>query len=425
MIAGFAEQLREPEEDMANADRIDRLTALENAKSAIAAAQAVLTAQFEAAVRAERREAGVPREKWSAGVSAQVALARKDSPHRGQMHTGHARTLFEDMPCALELLRSGVLNEWRSGLIVKEIVCLDREDRRYVDRALCSDPATLSGLSNKAVTAKAHALAAERDPAALVARARKAPGDRHVSTRPAPDVMAYLTALLPVKEAVCVQAKLGRDADAIVGSGDPGGRSRAQIMADLLVQRVTGVASPAQVPVAVNVVISDEALSNAGDDGAVMEGHGPIPAALAREMIANAVDAEAVVTLRKLFARPATGALTAMESAARLFPAGLRRFVDTRDRWCRMPWCGAPIRHHDHVVAHSRGGPTSAHNGAGLCAACNQAKEAPGWSARTVSAPGDLHTVETRTPTGHTYRSTAPAMPGTMRPQDDALRRAS
>ncbi|MDX6372235.1 MAG: hypothetical protein QOD98_1223, partial [Nocardioidaceae bacterium] len=49
--------------------------------------------------------------------------------------------------------------------------------------------------------------------------------------------------------------------------------------------------------------------------------------------------------------------------------------------------------------------PTTADNGQGLCELCNYAKEADGWSARTV--PGPRHTVETTTPTGHTYTSTA------------------
>ena len=56
-------------------------------------------------------------------------------------------------------------------------------------------------------------------------------------------------------------------------------------------------------------------------------------------------------------------------------------------------------------------GSTSGPNGAGLCEACNQTKEAPGWSTRP--RPGPRHTIETRTPTGHTYRSTAPPLPGT------------
>jgi hypothetical protein len=65
------------------------------------------------------------------------------------------------------------------------------------------------------------------------------------------------------------------------------------------------------------------------------------------------------------------------------------------------------------VVPHSAGGETSAAGGQGLCEACNYAKQAPGWRARPspTSTLGD-HEVETTTPTGHTYRSKAPPLPG-------------
>ncbi|WP_354182538.1 HNH endonuclease, partial [Arthrobacter sp. UYP6] len=38
---------------------------------------------------------------------------------------------------------------------------------------------------------------------------------------------------------------------------------------------------------------------------------------------------------------------------------------------------------YDHVVPFREGGRTSAENIQGLCEACNQAKEAPGWNTRT------------------------------------------
>ena len=82
-------------------------------------------------------------------------------------------------------------------------------------------------------------------------------------------------------------------------------------------------------------------------------------------------------------------------------------FIDLRDRWCRTPYCGARIRHHDHIRRHSDGSPTSAENGEGLCADCNLSKEAAGFAARSV--PGPNHTVELITPTGHPYRTGPPA----------------
>ena len=74
-----------------------------------------------------------------------------------------------------------------------------------------------------------------------------------------------------------------------------------------------------------------------------------------------------------------------------------------RDQTCRTPWCDAPIRHCDHVIAVEAGGATSAGNGQGLCEECNYAKQAPGWTARP--RPGPRHTIETTTPTGHRYLS--------------------
>ena len=200
-------------------------------------------------------------------------------------------------------------------------------------------------------------------------------------------------------QGVAVFAALSRAADSARASGDP--RGRGQIMADTLVERVTGQSSAYRVPLRVNVVISDDVLFGA-DGHALIEGYGPVPGDLARDLAARSRQK----WLRRLYARPATGELVAMESRSRTFPKGLGELIDLRDQTCRPPWCDAPIRHHDHARAVEEGGETSAANGQGLCEACNHAKQAPGWTARP--RPGPTHTVETRTPTGHSYRSQAP-----------------
>ena len=71
-------------------------------------------------------------------------------------------------------------------------------------------------------------------------RHRKAVSERRVTTRPAPDSMAYLSVLMPVEQAVCLQATLGRDADSLIATGNSGGRTRNQLMVDLLFARGTG-----------------------------------------------------------------------------------------------------------------------------------------------------------------------------------------
>ena len=144
-------------------------------------------------------------------------------------------------------------------------------------------------------------------------------------------------------------------------------------------------------------------------------GYGPVPAATVRDWLRESLDAGGKVWIRRLLTDPITGEATAIDSRARYFPLPVRRLILARDRYCRTPYCGAPIRHLDHATAHATGGESTPANGQGLCERCNQAKTAPGWTARAIPDPLGLgrHLIETTTPTGHTYRSTAPpALPG-------------
>jgi hypothetical protein len=133
-------------------------------------------------------------------------------------------------------------------------------------------------------------------------------------------------------------------------------------------------------------------------------------------MVIDTLDEQGLVELRRLYAVPDTGSLVAMESRARAFPAGLAQFIRFRDdQTCRTPYCDAPIRHIDHAEPHARGGRTSAVNGRGSCERCNYVKEHPGWRVRTIYDPGGRHVAEHITPTGATYRSTAPPVAGGFR----------
>lgn len=112
---------------------------------------------------------------------------------------------------------------------------------------------------------------------------------------------------------------------------------------------------------------------------------------------------------------PAPTDVADLSSAGRLFAGLLRRFVFLRDHRCRAPWCGAPIRHIDHVRRHTDGGQTSASNGEGTCVGHNLLKEQPGWRV-TVTGPEEgedaRHRTTWRTPTGHTWTAPAPPVSG-------------
>ncbi|ORA53395.1 HNH endonuclease [Mycolicibacterium chubuense] len=382
----------------------------ERLKAAAAAAQARATALWAAQRRAAEDAAGVPARKRGRGLATEIALARLDAPVCGNQHLGFANALVHEMPHTLAALEAGVLTEYRATLIVKASACLTVEDRRVLDAELCADQQALAGLGNKRIEAASAAIAARLDAAAVVERKNRAAQSAGVWTRCAPNGMVYLTALMPLSQGIGVYAALKREADT---TGD--GRSRGQVMTDTLYERVTARPADTPSPVALNLVLADTTLFGEDDSPGWVQGYGPVPAMVVRDLVSDAVtDEDAKATLRRLYRHPASGQLVAMESKARLFPKGLAAFIGLRDQTCRTPYCNAPIRHHDHATPHHKGGKTSALNGAGSCETCNYAKEAPGWQVTTTDHDG-RHTAEYRTPTGATYHSTAPPLPGPTR----------
>ncbi len=386
---------------LSEAELVDHIGAMEQLKSGLAAAQARLAVKLAAKRVAREAAAGVPADQRGRGLAAEIALARRESPARGAQHLGLAKALVTEMPKTLAALARGEISEWRATLVARETAVLSPIHRIQVDREL-ADRLTTAG--DRRVADMARKIGYRLDPGSAMRRIRGANSDRRIGLRPAPDTMTYLTAFLPVVQGVACKAALTREADSLRAAGDP--RTRGQIMADTLVERITGQKKATGVPVEVGLVMTDRTLFEGDQEPAQLEGYGSIPAPLARQLTTEADKA----WIRRFYTKPDGTELVAIDSGHRLFKGRLRRLVVFRDQFCRIPWCDAPIRHADHVTRAADGGETSTDNGQGLCEACSYAKEVRGWQTRRI--PGDRHTVETTTPTGHTHTSQAPDPPG-------------
>jgi hypothetical protein len=76
-------------------------------------------------------------------------------------------------------------------------------------------------------------------------------------------------------------------------------------MADTLVERVTGHLADEPEDVALNLVMSDQALWGQDNAPAVLDGYGPIPASVAQRLVWDAVvDERSLATLRRLYRDP-------------------------------------------------------------------------------------------------------------------------
>ena len=420
MILPGASDTDGPGSRQVQAEWVDLLGELEAIKNTVTATQARLAVALEEATRCAEAGRGVRAERRGRGVPNQVGAAMRTSPHAGAAFLGTARVWVTGMPHTFEALRTGVLSAWRATLMVRETSHLSAEHRARIDEEVCGPAGlpVLAGMGTRRLVARVKELAGELDVRACVKRNATAVSERCVSVRPAPDLMVYLTALVPMAQGVQAYAQLKAHADAARAAGDE--RGAGQIMADTLVERVTGrePGGAEDVPVTINLLVSDRTLLAGGDQPAVVlegaaAGVGAVPGPVARNLAAHAMDAE-TAWLRAIYVDP-HGRLLATTSTSRFHPNGLAALLRAREQGvCATSWCDAPVRHIDHISPHAEGGQTSLENGQGLCARCNYAKQAPGWAQKATEIDG-RHAVETITPTGHSYTYLAPAPPEPVR----------
>ncbi|MEK4242935.1 DUF222 domain-containing protein [Janibacter sp. FSL W8-0316] len=419
---------------------------LEMTKGAAAAAQARATARFveerdtrvaemAAAEEISRREASLRRR----ATRSEVALARRCSPGQADRHVGAARALVHELPGTMAALTAGEISEWRATIVVRETACLSPEHRREADRRLAGG---LRDLGDRALAAAAHRACVDLDQESVVERRRRAAASRHVSVRPAPDGMAWLSILGPLVDVVGAHVALRAAEQARhVATGDPQAdaaaaadpRGRGAWMADTALELLSGRAPGQPQPVEIGLVMREGVLlpggrSGAGagaggaDDEVEVPGHGALAGDLAREHVLRLLDAgddrdgETALWLRRLWTAPAGRDLVAVDSRQRIFAGRLRRLIELRDATCRVPWCDAPVREVDHVRPVARGGETSASNGMGVCQRHNLDKEAPGWRAEVISTGldpgGGSHEVRLTTPAAGDVRCLAPPLLG-------------
>lgn len=288
-LAGLLE--RAPRgEDLASSsdhDLIDLIAALERGKGALGACQAHAEVMFRESQIAAQRHQGVARGELGKGVADQVALARRITPKHASDQLVVHRILVETLPRTTKLLEQGEISEWAAAEVAKNVLVLSDEDRALVDQELEGRlPAMTASASGRATRARAQ----ELDPAAAVKRASRAVAERRVSIRPAPDGMSILHAILPTKDGVACFKALTRESKSAKSSGDA--RGKGQIMADTLVERVTGATSVDAIPVEVTLLMTDTTLLGAENKSAWMEGF-PIPGRAARDIALGVASAPA------------------------------------------------------------------------------------------------------------------------------------
>jgi hypothetical protein len=336
-------------------------------------------------------------------IVAEVAVACRVPPFQGRRRLHLARDLHLRLDHVRELFAAGELAEDKVLKVIAATAHLDPVERAAVDARLASE--SIERLGVRRVHDLVSRLAMEIAPEKAQLKARAARAGRHVRVRLAAHGMADLVAHLPAEQAAACFGALHRAVNDHYVTADTVTRNRGQILADTLVERLTGQTTAADVNVEVQVVVPVEALLDPDSPlPAQIAGHGPVPAQIAREMLTTTAGQK---TLRRLVTRD--GIVIGGDSRRRTFDGALETFIRARDgNRCTAPYCDAPVRHIDHVERWATGGRTVFTNGRGYCEFHNHARE-PVGTARAGSRPRRPRPTSVRPAAGPRPRDSRPA----------------
>ena len=230
--------------------------------------------------------------------------------------------------------------------------------------------------------------------------------NRHVALELGVDGMSDLHVHAPTVELHAINERATAIAKTMVGR-DGETRTldqiRTDVICDLLIDGVTdampaearGIRASVVVTAPVMALISDKAAL--ASDLPVVEGVGPIPVSVARELCGGDTQWMRILT------HPETGMVLSVGRDQYRPPAALRKLIKWRANRCMAPGCGMPASRCqiDHNVAWEHGGETSLQNHTPFCLGHHTVKHHGDWEVNQI--PGSGGAVEWISPTGRRY----------------------
>ncbi|WP_157362309.1 HNH endonuclease signature motif containing protein [Haloechinothrix halophila] len=334
----------------------------------------------------------------------EVGLALAVGQHQADRQIELATQVTCRFPRLLGSLERGDVDAYKAAKVVEAGALLSDEHADQLDAAM--EP-LLDGRDGAAIQRSARYRVDKLDPEGAAERVRRCREDRRVELRFTENGMADLCAYLPAETAAAIYGRI----DAIAKSNKTrrDERSLDAIRADVFTELLLGTRQSYR-RVQIQVTVPVTTLLGVRDLPGDLEGYGPIPAEIAREMAADPT-----CTWRRLLTDPPTGQLLEMGRRRYKPPAQLGDYVRARDRRCLVPGCNRPARRcdTDHSIEWHRHGTTDAKLLACLCRRHHRLKDRPGWH---FEFNGDTLTITT--PTGRTYRPRTPRIAEPEPPPD-------
>ncbi|QOD02148.1 HNH endonuclease signature motif containing protein [Pseudarthrobacter sp. BIM B-2242] len=366
------------------------------------------------------------------GIVAEVACALTVSERTAGGLLGEAHRLRSALPLTLAALQAGTLSWQHARIMVDETTNLEPAAAHALEAHFLDPEApnpargAAGGMVPGRFRAKARTWRERHHPVSIETRHTRSALDRRVEFCPDRDGMAWLSAYLPADQASGIWNRATTAARALQGPAE--GRTLTQLRADNVAAWLLGgtlhstqdatqggtldgtldstqngaagrIPSPtAQVLVTVPVF----ALMGLTDEPAILDGYGPIPPSMARQLVADGAE-----SFRRVLTDPRDGASLEIGRESYRIPKALRQWLRLRDGKCQFPGCSNPSLDNeaDHLNAWANGGSTGITNLTQLCPKHHKLKHTTPWQpteATKNEPPGWI------SPTGRHYQSEQP-----------------
>jgi uncharacterized protein DUF222 len=229
-----------------------------------------------AATRAARPAVMTAVSEWAVD---EVAVALSITGEAAARLLADSLRLVSQLPATLGALERGEIT-WQHAQVLTDLVSgLSDDVRPVAERRLLE---RVAGKTPTQLRAAARRIVQRLDATAIARRVAEAVRDRRVTVYPGDDGMAALTTVLPTPVARAVQSALQQYADAALTEGDE--RTRAQRMADCLVDLVLRPGEHGLAPVQAQLTVVAAIRTLLGDDEPGEVNGDLVPAAMVREL---------------------------------------------------------------------------------------------------------------------------------------------
>lgn len=345
---------------------------------------------------------GAPVRAQEMAVDAEIAAVLAIGPRAAASFLAASHMVTTALPLTLSALQAGTIS-WQHALVLAdEAATLDPAGAAALE-AHFLDPVTrrpataaaIGGIPAHRLRIKARTWRERHHAESIEKRHAKAMADRRVEYRADQDGMAWLSAYLPADQALAGWNRLNALARAAQGPGEP--RTLTQIRADNFASAIltsktssgdgasagggadagTAAGSSSSVRAQVLVTVPVFALMGLTDEPAMLDGFGPIPPSMARNLVANGAD-----SFHRVLVDPRDGAPLEIGRTSYRVTKAMRNWLRLRDGKCPFPCCSnnSLDNEADHLLAWHQGGATGISNLGQPCPKHHRLRHTTGWT---------------------------------------------